>query len=124
MPDPKTLRVLASGSAMVTDFEAQENPYGFTKRFIGRTHDAQAGEEILDPATKQKVRQGGFRATIGEVVELPNRFEYRQALKHGDLWAADEATAAAAGVAFDRTYGGEHDAEGLKPVQSANPSDI
>lgn len=109
MPDPKTLRVLPRGSAMVPNYEAQENTYGSVRSFIGRPHDPTAGDEYTDPDTKQKKRQGAFVATPGAVVEVPNRAEYRLHVgRHADLWAADEATAAACGVAFDPTFGGEH----------------
>jgi hypothetical protein len=110
MPQPKTLRVLARGSAMVQDYEALENPYGGTRRYLGRPHDPKAGELVEDPDTKQKKPQGGFVAIEGMVVEAPNRVEYRNEIRrHEGLWAADEATAQACEVPFDPSFGGEHD---------------
>jgi hypothetical protein len=126
MPEPKTLRVLVRGAAMVPDYEALENPYGSTRKFIGRAHDKTLGEEFVDPETKQKGRQGGFVALIGEVVEVPNRVEYRlHVQRHQDLWAADEATAQACGVAFDPSFGGEHPpaaAKGAPARPGASPA--
>lgn len=113
MANPKTLRVLCRGSAMVPDYEAMG---AGARRFVGRQHDPSLGDEHVDPDTKQKARQGGFRALVGEIVEVPDRAEYRLALRghlNGgppDLWPADAETAQAAGVKFDPSFGGEHPA--------------
>jgi hypothetical protein len=112
MSDPKTLRVLPKGSAMVANYEAQENIYSVTRSFIGRPFDREAGEDFLDPQTKVKRKTGAFVATPGAVVEVPNRAEYRlHVSRHKDLWAADQETADACGVAFDAKFGDEHPPE-------------
>ena len=60
--------------------------------------------------------EGGWRPVV-EPEEVPQRHEYLQALAHGDLWPADEATAKAASdyaralglpaIKFDPLYNGE-----------------
>lgn len=122
MTEPKTLRVLARGSAMVPDLEAQENPYGAVRRFLGRFHDPEAGEMLTERVTGRQFKQGGFRANPGDVVTVPNRAEYRKHVVQRDLWPADVATAQACGVAFDATFGEEHPpekvAKSISPVHS------
>ncbi len=108
MEETKTLRVRARGTASVPDFARLER--GQSRGFIGR-------KMVPDPATGLATWQ-----PTDEVVELPNEppyaAEYLKALRDGDLWAADEATARACGqkvndegktvpaVVFDPTYGG------------------
>ena len=58
------------------------------RRFIGRTHDPKLGP------------QGGWPRSL-EPVEVEMHNDYLLALRHGDLVAADEATAKLAGVKFD-----------------------
>ena len=62
---------------MVTDYEAMA---AGAKRFIGRVFDASAG-------------QGGGWAPVETPVTVPDRAEYRQAVREGDLLAADQETA-------------------------------
>lgn len=85
---PKMLKVLPVGDALVTDFQAMRH---HLKRYIGRQHDPEHGEN------------GGFVPT-GEAVDVPATGElgreYIAALKNGTLAPADEATAKIAGVEF------------------------
>lgn len=77
-------------------------PLGGGRRFVGRTHDPKMG------------KNGGWpmSAEPEEVIcdgdhELEMLHDYRQAVRDGDVWAADEATAARFGVTFDPDFGGE-----------------
>lgn len=81
--EKKTLNVKAVGVALVQNFEALEE--GSVRRFINRTFDASAGEH------------GGW-IPKEESDKIPDRAEYRHAVKIGDLEAADEATAKCCGV--------------------------
>jgi hypothetical protein len=81
---PSKLVVRASGLALVSDLEALE---AGVKRFVGRR---------LDPS----VGVAGGWVLKEEVSELPVRAEYTQALKEGDLEAANKETADHAGVVF------------------------
>lgn len=83
------LLVLAKGTALVSHLEALD---AGVRRFVGRKHDPSVG-----PA-------GGF-VPHAEAEEVADRAEYRQAVKEGDLWAADEETAAKCGVKFDPKFG-------------------
>ena len=74
-----TLRVRAKAPALCQNYEALESG---VKRFIG-----------------WKASPAGFEAT-GDVESVPMRAEYVQAVKDGDLEAADDATATACGVAL------------------------
>lgn len=78
------LRVRAAGMALVVNYEALD---AGARRFVGRTFDSSLG-----PA-------GGWPAD-DEPHEVPNREEYRKALRDGSLEAADQATADLAGVKF------------------------
>lgn len=80
-----TLKVRASGAALVVNHEALE---AGARRFIGRTHDPKAG------------KNGGWPADA-EPHTVPNRAEYQKSVQDGDLMAADEETAKACGVKFD-----------------------
>lgn len=84
-----TLRVRARGEALVQDYEALE---AGIKRFVGRKYVQVEGG------------QWGFAPTNAEQV-VPNHAEYLREIREGALWAADEATAAKAGVKFDATFG-------------------
>jgi hypothetical protein len=86
---PQTLRVRARGTSLVPNHEAEE---AGTRRFIGRKYAE------VSPG------QWGFEPT-NAVEDVPNRPEYVKAVKDGDLWAADQATADACGVAFDGLFG-------------------
>jgi len=81
---PKTLRVRASGTALVQDYDALERPTPVT-RFIGRKY----AEKPEAPG------EFGFVPSGDE--EVPYRPEYLKALLDGDLDPADEATAAICG---------------------------
>lgn len=47
-------------------------------------------------------------APSAEPTELPSQAEYLQALRDGDLWPADKATADEADIDFDSKFGGEY----------------
>lgn len=86
---PKTLKFRARGTALCQDFERLEHA---VRRYIGRKF--------------QEVETGSFGfVPTGEAEEVPYRHEYVKACKDGDLYAADEATAAACGVEFDPHFG-------------------
>lgn len=86
---PKTLRFRARGEALAQNHERLE---ANIKSFIGRKYIE------VEPG------QWGFAPT-GEAEEVAYRADYVKACKDGDLWAADQATADACGVAFDSTFG-------------------
>jgi len=73
------LRVCAVGTALATDYDAIE---AGVRRFAGRR---------VDP------EKGGF-VPMDEPDEISARAEHVQAVREGDLEAADEATAAICGV--------------------------
>lgn len=93
--NPKTLRVRASGTALVQNHEHLEQG---RNSFIGRVF------KELEPG------QWAFVPT-NEVAEVPNRVEYMRALQAGDLEAADDATAKAAGVDAPKTKPSKSGAE-------------
>jgi hypothetical protein len=82
----KNLLVKPAGSALVPDFEALE---GGVLRFIGRKHDPSIG------------KNGGW-VPVSEPVSVPYRSEYVQELKAGALLPANEETAKAAGLQFNK----------------------
>ncbi len=109
------LRVLPKGTAMVSDYEAQD---GGVKRFIGWRRDANLGHELVNPTTKERSREGAY-VKSSEVVTVPMRGEYVLHLTRDcDLWPADEATARACGAKWDPTFGGEHEASAEWPVEA------
>ncbi len=88
---PKTLRVRARGVALVHRIEGMNSQ---VRQFVGR-------QFVTLP-------EGGEGwAPVKDDTELPNRAEYRQAVKECALWAADEETAEACGVNFDPDFGEE-----------------
>lgn len=94
---PATLLVLARGTAMVPDFAAIERPNPL-RRFLGRTYRQVApGQWGFEPKAE------------AEAVEASA--DVIKALRDGDLWPADKATADAAGVEFDPKFGGEYAAK-------------
>ena len=97
-----TLRLRAKGDLLCADYDAHESGI---KRFVGRKHSTDVGHEYRDEQGNL-LKTGGWIST-GEPQELPYRAELAQAVKEGDCWAADEATAIVCGVAFDPTCGGE-----------------
>jgi hypothetical protein len=113
MSDDK-LRVLPRGTALVPHYGAQA---AGMRKFHGWKHDATMGPTFIDPETKQTRHHGAFVKHIGvdKAIEIDMRDEhlgeYLRHLRDGDLWAADEFTARTAGVKWDKTFGGEHDAE-------------
>lgn len=89
------LSVKARGTAMQPDFDAMRQGH---KRFVGR---------VLDRNYEVDGEKRWAYVPTGEVHEVPSLHEYVQAVKQGDLWAADEATAAYCGVVFDPHFGAE-----------------
>jgi hypothetical protein len=112
------LRVLHRGTAMVPDYRALMDTN--TRRHVGLRFDPTLGPEddFLHPRPDGRgydtVRghHGGFVKMIDEPVTIPaddpHYGEYIRHLKDGDLWAADQETASAAGVAFEPDFEGEH----------------
>ena len=109
----KTLRFFSRGTAMCFDLEAQD---AGVRRYIGRKHDKTLGHEGKDDYGN-KVMSGGWPST-SKAQEVPARGEYLMACRDGDLWAADEETAAYCGVKFDPDFGGEHPSVYAMPVKS------
>lgn len=104
------LRVLPRGTALVQDYRALME--GGVNRFHGWKFDATLGPEFVDQKDKQTKRHGGRVKQVDAVIEIaaddPFRAEYIRHLKDGDLWAADEPTARAAGLPFEPHFAGEH----------------
>ena len=108
------LRVLHRGLAMVPDYRALMDTG--TRRHHGLRFDPTLGpEDTFDhPVTGERYRgnHGGFVKLVDEAVTIapndPHYTEYVRHLRDGDLWAADQATADAAGVAFEPEFGDEH----------------
>lgn len=122
MPDPDKLRVLPRGTALCPDFEKQALG---RNAFIGRDCrpiGPETEDVAFDPrgkATRVKVRTAVFVTRVGQPVEVPDRKEYRDAIRDGDLWPADKETAAAVGVKFDPSFGGEHSPEVRQVTEKA-----
>lgn len=112
------LNVLARGTAMVFDLERHE---AGVRRFVGRKHDRTLGFPDKD-INGNVFMSGGWPPSHGpaEPDAVPSRAEYVSAVRDGDLWAADEATAKHCGVKFDALFGGEFDH--LQPVSEPAPS--
>ena len=125
-----TYRVLAKGAVLVPDYERMKS----TRRlsFIGRTVHSSPTVEALprsahdapvrhreqtewtpeDPSVEAWVARR--EATVVTAASHPDP-EHREAgqynrerIAEGGLWPADAATAAACGVEFDPTFGGEY----------------
>jgi hypothetical protein len=91
MSNRPRLRFLCRGTAQVADPNAQLNG---NRRCIGRRW--------------QEVVPGTWSwCPTDKADETDYHPDLVQACKEGDLWAADDATAKACGVAFDPTFGGE-----------------
>mgnify|MGYP001609525648 CR=1 FL=1 len=85
------LLVRARGTASVPDILAME---AGMKRFIGRRPVYDFGpDKVL-----------AFVPT-NENQEIPPLFEYKRAVKEGELWAANQETAVECGVVFDPKFG-------------------
>lgn len=85
------LRFRARGTALVQNFERLE---AGIKCFIGRKYTEVApGEYAFVPTDSDET--------------VPYRHEYAKACRDGDLYPADEATAAKCGVPFDPTFGAD-----------------
>jgi hypothetical protein len=88
----QVLRVRAAGTALVPDYEAQEDG---VLRYVNRRRDPSLGH--VDPKTKQP---SGAWVPHDTHSEVPFRAEYLQELKAGTLLSADAETAKLAGVPF------------------------
>lgn len=85
------LRFYARGTAQVTDPHAQERGL---RRCIGRRwQEVEKGRWAWVPTEKPQ--------------ECDYHHDLAKACRDGDLWPADEETAAALGVGFDPSFGGE-----------------
>ena len=78
----KELKVQASGTSLVQDYEALESG---VRRFIGRQYDASVGVA------------GGW-VPKEEISVIPFRAEYVQAIKDGDLSSDDSETLRLCGI--------------------------
>lgn len=88
------LRFLARGTSLVADVHAQEHPTHPVRRFVGRRW--------------QEVLPGRWSwVPTGEPQECEYHPDLVDAVKKGDLWAADEESAAFCGVGFDPDFGDE-----------------
>lgn len=109
------LRVLPRGTARVQNYGALLG--AGVNHFHGWTLDRTIGKPFNDPDTKQPRRHAVYLKNLGieSVVEISledeHLGEYIKHLRDGDLWPADAASAAIAGVKFDPSFGGEHGAE-------------
>lgn len=89
---PKTLRVRARGTGLVQNYERLEASVNPANQFIGRRFEER----------KDAPGQYAFVPT-NETEEVPYRPEYVLALQAGDLEAADDETARAAGLDQTKT---------------------
>ena len=114
-----TLRLRARGAVLCAHYQAHANG---TRRFVGRRMDRTLGHDEVNPETGQTVKTGGWPST-GEAEDVPYCAEYVFAVRDGDVWAADEATAKICGVPFDPTFGGEAaEMKDVAPVASSVPA--
>lgn len=111
-PKLPPLRVLHRGVALVQDYSALMGLPGINRK-IGAVFDKDLGPEIIEAGTPTGRRHGGFVKLVDEPTVIPAEdpyySEYVRHLRDGDLWAYDQATADAAGVAFEPDFGGEHE---------------
>lgn len=103
-----TLIVRSRGTALVVNYEALE---AGARRFIGRKHDPKLGSN------------GGWPPD-SEPHTVPDRAEYRLAMREGDLWPGDQATADLVGVEFDPTFGGELAPDAPRVLAPATKSEV
>lgn len=106
MPKAVTLKVRARANRMVVDYEAMK---AGARRFVGRLYTAEHPDRTpkalaaislpvrIDEPTAYDHRPHWPRHPDGAVTK-PARAEYVNAVKRGDLLAADEATAKLCGV--------------------------
>jgi hypothetical protein len=89
MLQAKSLRFRARGQGLVSHIGAQEHK---VKKFVGRTFlEVSSGQWGFAPTdTDEEVSYDSF---------------YVKACQDGDLWPADEVTAAICAVKFDPTFG-------------------
>lgn len=113
------LKVLPKGEIKVPDYAALPR----TRRFHGWTVSSVAGEAVTDSIVgianqHQEYIKGD------EVIALPASVEYVRDLKAGLFWAADQATAQLAGIAFDGAFGGEFPKLATKPAPVTGSSTV
>ena len=109
----KQLRVLARGAAMVPVHSAHA---AGQRRFVGRVYDESLGRPYTFRDDRNLAQTGiaGVYVASAEPTVLDQDvlgqewFEYFHAVAQGDLWPADQATAAMCGVPFDPSFGGEY----------------
>jgi hypothetical protein len=109
MPLPEKLRFRARGSALVTDYEKQEEG---VRCYVGRTLNREIGPEFKDLSTRGRpTRRHAVFEPNEEHDERPAHVQhahlYAAEVRAGNLWAADKVTADFCGVEFDPEFGGE-----------------
>jgi hypothetical protein len=72
---------------------------GQPQRRVTHTHEPNAGGRFVDDLGQER-RHGAWLKKVGEVVELPLLGDYIRDIRNGDLFPADEATAAVVGFPF------------------------
>ena len=112
-----SFKVLAKGDVLVLDIEYASQTG--SRRYVGRSvvrawtvDELPKGEpsheipnEFFPPGT-EPVQHMAF-PKLNKAVSVKNSRYYRNALKNGELWPADIATAKAVDVEFDASFGGE-----------------
>ena len=127
-----TLRLLPKGNAAVTDYAAMKNHVNGPMRKLGWVHDPNVGPKVKDPRSGQMVGNGAYRRLNDQVIVIdgsdPHYNEYFRHLRgdprtpgSSEFWPADEATAQAAGIKFDPTFGDEHPESAKAFVKEAPP---
>jgi hypothetical protein len=106
--EPKTLRLRASGDALLSHYESMANG---VRRFVGREY------KEIEPGV------WGF-APKREPEEVPNRAEYREAVQAGDAEPADEATAKACRVPWQSSSSPKRKAADIPPMTSLETDDL
>ncbi len=97
------LRFYCRGTALVQDPHAMSRAPS-VNRNVGRRWQQLAPPVGVGPDAHPGT---WVWAPTGEVEAIPHHNDLVDACRSGDLWAADEATAKACGVAFDPDFGNE-----------------
>ena len=112
------LRVLARGHLLVMQHEmAGASP----RRFIGRTPRARENPPGSHPLLEAATEWHALNEPTELTTDPQYVAEYLREIRERALWPADEATAKAAGVPFDPTFGGEYP-ELTKPKPTPEPA--
>ena len=117
----KSLRVLARGGILVIDVDhASAATTRGQRKYVGRKSVKAWKEEDLPEGCPRHLHSNEFLEqgqqsiphmafpSLGRPVTVSNSSYYRKVVKKGALWPADAETAAACGVRFDPTFGGEY----------------